>query len=160
MKRLLILAAAAFALIGGASVVRADGDAVAKKEIQAQYDKMDAALAKKDVGAYVKVCTPDFVNVDEKGSKFGIAELKVQMKQVLDAAKTFKSTSTITKIKLSGKTAVVHVKQQVAAGLLPPGATQVQNLKITAESDDTWVKSSAGWKVSKSVTVSQKADMK
>jgi ketosteroid isomerase-like protein len=156
MKRLLILAAAACALIGGASVVRADGDAAAKKEIQAQYDKMDAALAKKDVGAYVKVCTPDFVNVDEKGSKSSLSELKVQMKQVLDAAKTFKSTSAITKIKLS----VVHVKQQVAASLLPPGATQVQNLKIAAESDDTWVKSSAGWKVSKSVTISQKADIK
>ncbi len=133
----------------------ADGTAETKKAIQAQYDKMDAALAKKDLSGYVKFCSKDFVNIDEKGQKAGLEATKAQMKQIIDASTAFKSNSAILKLTAAGKSAIVRVKQHVACTINAPGAPAPQKLVIDAESEDTWNKTGSGWLIAKSKTISQ-----
>ena len=136
---------------------RADATGEARKAIQAAYDKMNAALARKDVKGAFTVLTPDVEQITLDGRKFDAAQMRQQMTQALAAAKSVKSQTTVQKLTLKGgSTAQVLVRSRVAIVLTDPQTNKPITFVGEETSQDTWIKTARGWLGKRSKTLSKK----
>ena len=155
----LFLAGVAACLLAPALQVKAETAAQVKKAIQAQYDKGNAAVAKKDSKALVATYTTDRISIDDKGVKHTVAEELQQMKQVFAMAQSLSGTTTIVSITVKGYTAIVQVKESDKVVMANPQTHATSTMVMDSVSDDTWVKNGATWLQKKSVAKSQKTTL-
>ena len=149
---ILVVAFLALPLTGS----KADSTADAKRAIQAQYDKSNAAAAKKDSKGVTSVFTKDRVSVTSKGVTTSIQDEKKQMEQVFSAAQSCVVTSTILSVSLTGSQAKVRVKEHGKIVLPNPKTMVNSNLVEDSIREDTWIKSGGAWLEKKSVEKSSK----
>jgi ketosteroid isomerase-like protein len=152
-----IIAVALLAL--PALAARADSAADAKKAIQAQYNKCNAAAARKDSKGVTSVYTKDRVAVTSKGVTSSVSDETAQMEQIFQAATSVAVSTTITGISVKGNTAIVNVKEHGKIVLLNPKTMANSNMVEDAISIDTWVKTGGTWLEKKSVEKSVKATL-
>lgn len=151
------LGLAAATLLLAAQVVHADATSDARKQIQGQYDKMLAALQKKDLDAFGAMCAPNCVFIDKQHPK-GIAlkEWKALGKQALGFMKTVKPTIQIHSFGLMGSSAVVDSTQTVTMTAVSPKDKSTHTFHSDQKVRDTWVKSGSAWLLKSSNTLSEK----
>jgi hypothetical protein len=138
-----------------AAVHRRDPSLAARKEIQAIYDKENAAAAHKDIHGVFAEMAPDFSEVDDTGQKISLAEIKANLADLFSHATTVKGTTTIQKFRLIGRTAIVTTKSRDEMTVADPEGEQARTITIDDLSVDTWVRSGKVWLQKHSRDVSQ-----
>src|SRR5579862_5822809 len=137
-------ALAAVCLIVPALRVNADTAAEAKKAIQAQYDKIDLASARKDAAGVMACFTKDRVYT-RKGVKQTPDEERKHMAEDFAIFKSLSAKTAITSITIKNSTAVVHAKEHGAAVSANPNTDGTSPLVIDAVYVDTWIKRGGTW---------------
>ncbi len=158
MRRRFLGLIALVALLGGSCLAPAMADATAdaKKEIQALYDKMDVAAAKKDVKGMTASLDPNYVAISAQGQKMTLQQMKGQLTQIMTMLKEIKTKTVILKIALKGKTATVNTKQSLTSNGTNPQSQQAMKLEVRDTSTNTWVKSGTTWKLKETKSLSSK----
>jgi len=141
----LIGAAVTVAMIGFSVVGNADPAADARKAIQGQYDKSNAAVAKKDLKGFIAIYSPDYVRTDAKGQTSNFKRIRQQTALKFSQTASVIGKSSLVSIKLTGVTAVVHVKDHRIFAYASPQSGNTQKITVDTISDDTWVQSAGVW---------------
>ena len=141
----------AAACIASATLVLADPTSDARKAIQAQYDRANAAAAKKDIKGNIAIFTSDRISVDEKGTTLTLAQYRKLNSALFSSAASISASSTIENISAKGDTATVRVKEHGKLVIINPQTKQASTLVIDSVSDDIWVKRSGMWLQKRSV---------
>jgi ketosteroid isomerase-like protein len=156
VSRTLRTATVLFAVTILAPVAHADPTADARKAMQTVYDKVAAAMAKKDMNGVMAYFTPDFQQIGPDGRKATLAEMKQMIQMQMQMMQNPKMKTTIQKFSLKGKEAKATVKQHFAASIVNPQTSKVIKVASDETSDDTWVKTARGWQLRKSVTLTSR----
>jgi hypothetical protein len=159
LRNMLCIASLAVAAVIAAPAVRADSTAGAKKAIQAQYDKMNAAAARKDSKGILAIMTKDHTGVTQGGQTFTLDQETAQMQQIFTAAKSLNGVSKITSIALKGSTATVQVSETDKVVMPNPNTGKTSTMTMSSVSTDTWIKKGSVWLQQKSVQKSQKVSV-
>jgi uncharacterized protein (TIGR02246 family) len=156
--RFLLVALAAFVVVVAPppAARAADATADAKKAIQAAYNKMNAALERKDVNGAFSVLTPDAEQITLQGQRLSAAQMRQQMTQGLAQARSIRSRTTVQKVTLKGNQALAVVRSQVSFVVTDPQSGRDAKIAADEVSDDTWIKTAQGWRAKRSKTTRQK----
>ncbi len=139
-----------------AAAVWADATSDARKAIQAQYDKENAAAARKDVRTMLSIMSPDFVAVTG-GQQVTAPQMQQSLTQMFKLASNISGVTYIDKVALHGKTAVVLVHDRSALTLTNPrNPNQKARLVVESRDQDTWVRTAKGWLETRSKELSRK----
>ncbi|MGC8667552.1 MAG: nuclear transport factor 2 family protein [Chthonomonadales bacterium] len=139
----------------GAQGLRADVTAV-RKALSARYAASDAALRKKDARVLMGMVTPDFTVKTAAGQTLTAKQLPALLEQEFAAIKEIKDSRwRILDLKVKGNVATVKMTQTLS-GVILGQDQKTHTLSSTNVSVDTWVRTSAGWKLRKSVELSEK----
>lgn len=124
----------------------AGGAAPLKATLQKRYDAQSAAMARKDVKAYLSFFTSDYTQISSKGDKVTISELKAKVPALFSHAKKIQSSTKIRSLKQSAKTAIAKV---VTTGklVLADNTGKEHVIGLTDESTDDWVLAGKEWKL-------------
>jgi ketosteroid isomerase-like protein len=128
-----------------------DNSADAKKAIVAAYQKMDAAIAKKDAKTVLAYHMTDYYSTDAKGKKTTYAQLEQMAPMLFSMMRSAKQKTTVAKVTSKGDQAVARVSIHAEIVLPDPQDAQ-KTAKLVADetSDETWVKKGGEWKLSRS----------
>lgn len=149
MKRNLILLSAATVLLSAAA---AADDKSARKEVDAAYRKLEAAIKAKNIDGVLKLSTLDFT-MKQPGKKPQNAEqVKAAMMQEFAMAKSVDEVKmTVTKFTVTGYTAEATTSGKMSLSMYGQQG-KTNKLVDLSTTKDTWVKGADGWKI-KSVDV-------
>lgn len=148
MKRFLLIAALTWA-------APADPLSEARKAIQVQYDQANKAWERGDLEAYLACRTPNYVFTMADGRQLNLSEIRASRRRTLATCSKFRASSKITRIQLQGNRANVQVQEhfEMLAPGFWPGSKAPHKSDDTAQ--DTWVKTSQGWKKASSTNLTQ-----
>jgi hypothetical protein len=119
-----------------------------RKELEAGYTAMAQALKKRDMDAFMKHMTPDYL-VQGKGKSKDAKTFKAEMALQLLMVKTITAASMkVTGLKDGKEGAKASVTMSVA-GVLATDPKQPHTLKNVSKHTDTWVKTPEGWRIKK-----------
>ena len=139
------VAAVSLQMSAASLISRADNQAV-KQEIQAEYMKADAATRTKDVNALMAHYSADFKLKMLNGKILSLDKVKDNMMWQFVATKQIKELSfRIQTVKVTGNTAIVLVRQSENLQVMMEG--KLHTIEGSQVSEDTWIKSPAGWKL-------------
>ncbi len=117
-----------------------------RREIQQAYNKINAALARKDVDTALDYDTDDCEYYDKKGHLLGEGGGRQELVDLLDNVDTLKRTTAITSFAGTDTDATATVKQHI----IITAANTVTGRAVRGVSDvvfrDYWVKTDDGWK--------------
>jgi hypothetical protein len=128
---------------------------VARKQIQAIYDKEDVAADHKDIHGVFADMAPDFSAIDENGQKMSLSEIKAELADLFARATMVKGTTTIQKFRLAGRIATVTAKSRDEMTVTDPQTGHSRTVTIDDLSVDTWVRSGKAWLQTRSHDVSE-----
>lgn len=128
---------------------------VARKQIQAIYDKEDVAAARKDIPGVFADMAPNFSAFDENGQKMSLTEIKSDLADLFSRATAVKGTTTIQKFRLIGKTAIVTTRSRDEMTVSDQESGSSRKVTIEDLSIDTWVQSGKAWLQTRSRDVSE-----
>src|ERR1051325_8263909 len=118
-------------LIALATPAFADATSDARKTIQGLYDADNAAAMRKDVNGIFAHTADDCVEIDKKGKKHTLAEMKAQLPMIIQMAKEIKIASKISALKLTGNTANITVTENATIKVQNPQNNQL----VTAQAE-------------------------
>lgn len=118
----------------------------ARAEIQAIYNKINAAAARKDVDGIYLYNSDDYTVIDQKGRSHDGAQGRQEMEQALEIADSLKAVTVIQSFTGTDTEATVTVKEHAA--LSAANTTTRRAIKVTVDdvSRDHWVKTEDGWR--------------
>lgn len=154
MKRLLI------ALFFLCAVTRAGADdaAAVRHDIQAGYDRMCAAAARRDVDGWLALKTPDFVSVSLDGKKSELSGQRAMMKLLMTRVARVNAHVTVEGFKRTGpREAVVRIHDHTEMTL--EGSTRPSLFVLDTRADATWIKTAAGWREKQSRSLQENATL-
>lgn len=127
--------------------VAADAIADAKRAIQAQYDKINAAVARKDVKALDGFYAPGYEYVSMRGEKLTLPELEKGLAPLLAHASALHGKTIVQSISLAAGT-IASARIQYTGGFTSviggnPPRTAIYESRSTAE--DVWIRGTRGW---------------
>jgi len=142
--RLLPLFALCFALPAAAKP--APKAPPARGEIQAIYNKINAAAMQKNVDGVYDFDSDDYTVIDQKGRAHEPSEGRQEFEQALEVMDSVKATTIIQSFAGTDAEATVTVKDHVIARI--GNTTTGRAIKVTADdvSRDHWVKTEDGWR--------------
>ena len=118
----------------------------ARREIQAIYNKIDAAAMQKNVDGVYDFDSDDYTLIDKKGHVHEASEGRQEMEQALEVVDSVKATSIIQSFTGTDTEATVTVKDHVVVRI----ANNASGRAIKLTSDDVarehWVKTADGWR--------------
>jgi flagellin-like hook-associated protein FlgL len=137
---------AAVCFTNGAAAKPAAKAPPARAEIQALYNKINAAAMQKNVDGVYAYDGDDYTVIDQKGRTHEPSEGRQDLEQALEVADSVKATTVIQSFTGTDAEATVTIKDHVAVSVA--NATTGRAVKITV--DDTarehWVKTEDGWR--------------
>jgi hypothetical protein len=141
------------ALMSAATIPAHAADlAAARKAIEAQYARFDAAVARKDPAPFDGLVTPDFRLVDQTGVEFDLGQWTTLWQHNARLFATMTQSSAVQSVTMEGDAVLAVVRRE-------------STLKLRGSSDklgyedivhDTWVKVGAEWRLRRSVAVHSK----
>ncbi len=138
---------AALALAAAVSAAAAPAAAPsARREIQQTYNKIDAALGRKDVDTAFDYDADDCQYYDKKGHLLEEGSGRQQMVDLLDKVDAIKETDVITSFAGSNTEATVTVREHGQAFLANTVTGRAARIAVDAVFRDYWVKTDDGWK--------------
>ena len=147
------------AFLISSGVAAGDATADARKQIQAAYDRENAAAARKDAAAVLANLTPDYKSVSAGGQTVTVHTLRQRLPVIFANAISIRGKSTITKLTLKGNQADVQVKEHGVLTLMNRQARKQSKLEIHDVSQTLWVKTKSGWKKKQSRTITSKQSL-
>ena len=128
----------------------------ARREIQAIYNKIDAAINRKDVDTAFDYDADDCQYYDKKGHLLEEGSGRQEVVDLLDQVDTVKETTVITSFTGSDAEATVTAKTHVV--LFASNNANGRAIKVAFDdiSRDYWVKSDDGWKRKRSREIKSK----
>ena len=128
----------------------------ARREIQAIYNKIDAAIDQKDVDTAFDYDADDCKYYDKKGRLLEEGSRRQEVVDMLDQVDTVKEITVITSFTGSDTEATVTAKTHVV--LIASNNANGRAIKIAFDdiSRDYWVKSDDGWKRKRSREIKNK----
>jgi ketosteroid isomerase-like protein len=155
-KPTLRIALSCCSLLSLAVMVAADPTDDARKSIQAVYDRISAAVDKKDVSAATIHYTPDFDMVDRNGIRNNLAANRQQLQALFSMLKNIKATQTIQSLSLKGNQAMVTEHTHLEGIAIDPRSKKACKFVGDNISLDTWVKGPKGWMQKRSKTLNER----
>lgn len=131
-----------------------DNSAAARKQVEAAYAKLNAALERKDVNGTLALYAPNFQSIGDKGGKGSLATLKKTWQREFALIQSVRSTSTIRTFSLKGNRATARVHLHKEAVVMNPQTDQLVTVVSDAEMEDVWVQGASGWRKRQSRTLS------
>ena len=118
----------------------------ARAEIQALYNKMNAAAMQKNVDGVYDFDSDDYTVIDQKGHVHEPSEGRQELEQALEVLDSVKATTVIQSFTGTDAEATVTVKDHLVARMA--NTTTGRAVKITADdvSRDHWIKTEEGWR--------------
>ncbi len=118
----------------------------ARREIQAIYNKINAAAMQKNVDGVYDFDSDDYTVIDQKGHAHEASEGRQELEQALEVMDSVKATTVIQSFAGTDAEATVTVKDHVVARMA--NTTTGRAIRITADdvSRDHWVKTEDGWR--------------
>ena len=146
---------AACCLSSGHLAVAAQPSGPIKQTLQKLYAAGDAASERRDIDGMLAYYAPTFVFADAHGRKADLATFKASLAQVIQAAQSVTSKSVVQTATAQGKTAVAGVMQDTKITLLNQQTGQPITLAVHAVTQDSWIRTAAGWRETASKTISE-----
>ncbi len=144
-NRILTLTVLTVGLLWTAGPSNAADNSSTAKTIQALYNRQDAAASQKDPKGTLAYVSPQFKGVTEKGRTVTYDEVVQQMTQFFGMAKSVKSVTKVGGCKAVGNKATVSATDSMT--IVIPAQGHEMTLVDQSTSSDTWVKTSAGWRL-------------
>jgi hypothetical protein len=144
------------AVIAASLPALGDAAAEARRQIQAAYNRENAAAARKDASGVLANLTSDYKSISANGQTVTAEVLRQRLPIIFASAVSVKGTSTIIKLALKGKQADVQVKEHGILVLMNRQTKKRSKLEIHDVSQTLWVKTPSGWKKKQSRTLSSK----
>lgn len=127
-----------------------------RKEVNAAYAKIAAALKRKDIEAAMKFYTSDFTRQDSAGARVDRAGYRNAMLRVMKSQQSVHSLRIhIDNFRATGKTVTVTTTTRLKARIVtlnnqdqPVG--RVYEMTATWPVRDVWMKTAAGWRIKNS----------
>ncbi len=133
-------------LAHGAAAKPSPQGPAARREIQAIYNRINAAAMGKNVDGVYAYDSDDYTVIDQKGRTHEPSEGRQDLEQALEVMDTVKASTVILSFTGTDAEATVTVKEHVALSIA--NTTTGRAARITA--DDTarehWVKTDDGWR--------------
>jgi ketosteroid isomerase-like protein len=148
MVRFSLLAHLLFSTIMVGSVLVAEPDL--QPRLEAQYGALKAAMAARDSNAISALLTPDFVSVDSSNQSKDATKM-IQETAALPLDPNKDSHTTLTDVNSNGDTAVVEQRYDMTTKKIGRDGN-MQDIKMTTLSTDTWVNSNGFWRLKRTVT--------
>lgn len=149
----------AIGAIGAISVEARANDAAVRKALVAQYAAMNRGAKSKDLNMMLKPLAPELMVTLPGGKTVNRAQTVVMLKQELAVVSSVQqSTTRIDKLSVKGNTAVAMVAEQVVGTVATPDG-KTHKLNDSTSSRDTWIRTSSGWLMKSSVTLSEHATL-
>jgi ketosteroid isomerase-like protein len=160
MRRFFHLLVLCLLTCAASGVAQADATSDARKAIQAIYNKIDGAVARRDFKGAFASHAPDYYYIDAKGRKLTLAQLRRVTPRILDAMRTYKSKTTLQKLTLKGNTASVVSRDHTEATFVNPQTQKNARVVVDSVLHETWIKSKQGWlrKSARNVSSRQQLD--
>jgi hypothetical protein len=127
----------------------------AKKQIQAGYDRSNAAFIRKDWDVTFADYAPEFT-VDLGGHTRKLSDVRSHTERLLSLASLITAKTVVQDVALAGDTATVTVRQETSADLVDPNSHQAVTLAEQDADVDTWKKVGAKWRLIHSKVVSSR----
>lgn len=129
----------------------AESDAAVRKQLVAGYNTIIAAMKAKDIKPIVAISTPDFT-LKEGSHTFTAEQTMAREKKMFAATVPFgKITMTIAKLRVTGGTAVATV--DFLSSVTVPVKGKNCTIIDRGQTQDTWVKTTKGWRMKRVVTI-------
>jgi erythromycin esterase len=130
----------------------ADTLAEARKGIQAQYDRIGSAHRRADIAALLACYTPDATIEGATGQKIDMSQYKQEAQRAFSHLSNVTTNAKLDSITLKGpkgEQASVAATVTLTCQLQPgaPGSQPPQPFKVIQVMQDTWVKTSQGWRL-------------
>jgi len=154
MNRTLLIAFFAWLLSAAAIHARADDLDTARKAIEAQYARLDAATARKDPSPFEPLATPDFRYVRASGDEFDLVQSTSLWQQNLVAFEALQARTAVESVALEGETAHA-IARSALEGTLKQGDSSVK-FRNEGRAHDTWVKIRTEWRLHRSTAITSK----
>ena len=147
MKNTLLIAFLTWLLSAATIPARADDLEAARKAIEAQYARLDAATARKDPSPLEGLVAPDFRDVDVTGDEFDLSQhdnsLAADPRQLIE---TLTARSEVQSVAFEGDTARA-VTRTVLEGTLKQAGGSLAKFRGEAIVHDAWVKIGTEWRL-------------
>ena len=144
------------ALSCGAAFAQSAADQAA---IRAVFQRLDAAIGKKNAAGIRKEMTADAYWIDEQGNKTAAASQLAGMEQQLKAVKTIRNKTTVKSITFKGGKAIVTTSSSSVMLFPNPQTKKDVKIEVFGTATDTLVKVGGAWKVQVVKQTSTKALM-
>jgi hypothetical protein len=131
-------------------------DAAVRTALQARYDMLARAFRKKDSRALMAGLTGDFTEKRD-GQTLSRKQWEAEIAQILAGTRSVSRMAfKIDRLTVKGASAVAVAKLSLARSVTTPEGPRSQSL--TRTSRDTWVKTSAGWRLKRMEVLSSKSE--
>lgn len=121
----------------------------ARKEIQARYDALDRGFRKRNPAVLDGLMTDDFTTESPDGKPLGRDAALASFRGLILGAQKAKWPRKVTKLRFDGTDAVATVDGHFD-GLLPGPDGKPHRTELITTVEDTWTKTSAGWRIRRS----------
>ncbi len=157
IRTLFVLATASAVFLGLQPSAHSDAATDARRLIQSDYDRMDAAAARKDIGGVVAYNAPGYMMLGAHGNSGTLEQVRTTM-FIFKAAGSLHGHSTVQSLSLSGSKATVIVRrlQEFTMYTLDPGTGRRDHFAYDILSRDTWLRGQFGWLRTTAERLSQK----
>ena len=145
MRRFFHLLALCLLTCAASGVAQADATSDARKAIQAIYNKVDQAVARRDFKGAFASHAADYYYIDAKGRKITLAQLRRVTPRIMDAMQSYKSKTTLQKLTLKGNTASVVSRDHTEATFVNPQTQKSSRVVVDSVLQESWIKTKQGW---------------
>ncbi len=132
-------------------VVRADN----RSEIEALYEKSNAAAQYKFLEGMLSPRTADFRGFDLKGKPINVRLETQQLSALLRRATSVKAETKVLSFQVSGVSARVRIEDKLTMSLAEAPEAPVKTLVFNSSSEDQWLKTGGSWRLKESRVLSQ-----
>jgi hypothetical protein len=159
-RKLFVLSLALAVCLAPSAGAASDKVPTTQQELQGIYNKINEAVAQKNVDGVFDYDTPDHTITDKKGHVYEASDGRQELQDMMNLVDTAKSTSIIKSIASTDTDATVVVKDHFIFMISnrPTGRTA----KIVGEgvSRDYWMKTDEGWRRKKTRILSGKTGLR
>ncbi len=136
-------------------------DAQARQDIQAVYDRQNAALMRRDVKGFLALCTPDYRDVKRdaqtgKGRIIPAGMIRQTLPRQLARYSDFTMTATINAFARQGSRANVTATRHVELTLSDPRTGHKRPYRSDTRTRDVWIQTAQGWQAKSSEEIAYK----
>lgn len=132
----------------------------ARAEIQAIYNKINAAAAAKDVDAVFAYDSDDYTQIDKKGRVHDASDDRQGLEKLMEEANSIQAVTAIRGFSGTETEATVTVTDRVVIRIANESTGRAVTLRTGDTAREHWVKTADGWRRTRSRLLSDKVSLK